>query len=151
MKKIFFTSFFAILVFTVSAQQIDKTLENFLLGKFPEYLPSHVAAHAKVVPVTKKDTKKTYYLFDTKTSTWSSGKLRIGDSVVVFNNKPFLTISQRLFVGDEISKQSNKTAATQKRSRERRPMNPQVVQVGAQIGQQVLSGVIWRMQTTRRY
>ncbi len=156
MKKIFF---FLLLVITVCsnsfAQQLDKNFEAFLLQKFPEYLPSYVVANATQVAVTKKMTKRKYNLFDIKKDAWTQGKLRIGDTVVVFNDKPFFAIKQRMFIGLKVGKEKNKTSRiaqkTPRAPRQRKPLDPQVVQVGVQFSQQVLSGVLWKIQTRQRF
>lgn len=156
MKKIFFITFLLVGIKPLHSQSVvlKPEVEAFLLQEFPKHMPAYVLANVDTVAVTEADTKKRVRMINLTQGVAFEDNLRVGDTVLVFEGKKFFSLKRNLFITSvekqKHKKQKHHASAQGQSPRVRKSLDPRVVQVGTQVGQQVLSGVLWRIQTAPR-
>lgn len=143
MKK-FFISLTIVLASFVAGAQITAEQKNFIAQAFPKEMPNVVIANTEVVPVTKKKARKFAkkykkgYLYSDLMGKVYSGYIRQGDTLLVFNGKPYYSVGQTAFMVP-VEKQK---VAKQPKSPEQRAQGQQMILTGASLGVNVLGAIL---------
>jgi hypothetical protein len=149
MKKFFYTNIFLVIISFNSFAQNQQQINNFLIQSFPQYMVDYVLKNSETVAVTedyaKKHKKQTYQYTDLVGNGYN-GSLRIGDTLMVFNDQPFHSNGQKLFM-TPIVKQ--KVAKTQKepKTEEEKERNRQILATVLNRVPEVLGNVLNRNNT----
>lgn len=155
MKKIFFTLLLTVGIVTSYSQTVAlrPEVEAFLLQQFPKHMPAYVLAHVDTVAVIEADTKKKVQMVNLNNGSSFEDNLRIGDTVLVFEGKKFYSLKRNLFIAcaEKQKQKKEKRHRYSAAQKIRKPLDPRIIQVGTQMGQQVLTGIIWRVQTQGRF
>lgn len=99
MKKFFYSLVLCLTVATsASAQSTEQ--KQFVINRFPSYMPEYVFANATVVSVDEKYAKKhdNIYQYVDLEGKGYQGTLRVGDTVLVFKGEAFYSKGQNLFM-----------------------------------------------------
>jgi hypothetical protein len=146
MKQIIIAVVVLLISATTFAQQ-EKTVEQHLLDAFPKEMPEYVRQNSKIIPVNKKLQKEQYRFFNRDTS--FIGSLRLGDTVLIYNNQPWFTMVKRYMVEpvtNTVPVVKVVKVKQPKQPRQRRPMNPQTQQAILQVGSQLTNQIFWQMR-----
>lgn len=146
--KLFFSITISLLlaVTTLHAQPSgpsDKE-KQFIIQRFPNCMLEYVLANAEEVPVTEKYAKRhdDQYIYTDLAGNPYPGKLRVGDTILVFKGKPFFSKGQLRYI-DEAPKEE---VVKQKRQRspEEKKQNQELILQGASVllnaGTRILGG-----------
>lgn len=139
MKKFFYIIISLFFVTNASAQVTDQQ-KQFIIQTFPGYMPEHVLQNAEVVAVDKKYAKKHdgKYDHDNLQGAIYQGTLRIGDTVLVFNNRAFYSKGQNVFMRPSLEQKTAKAPKVQK-SPEQRAQNAETLSKILQTGAGILN------------
>lgn len=135
MKKFFYITIITLFSATASAQISDQG-KRFIINTFPDYMPEYVLKNAEIVSVdghyAKKHKKHVYSYTDLQAVVYQ-GPLRIGDSILVFNGKPFYSKGQNLFMA---------SADEQKTAKVKTPKTAEERQQSQQVAGEIINGII---------
>jgi PDZ domain-containing secreted protein len=112
MKKFFYTSIFLIILSFNSFAQNQQQINNFLIQSFPQYMVDYVLKNSETVAVTEdyaKKNRKQNYQYTNLQGIGYNGSLRIGDTLIVFNDQAFYSNGQKLFMTPIVKQKVAKT------------------------------------------
>lgn len=138
-----------LLSFTTTFAQQGKTVGQHLFDMFPKEMPEYIRQNSKKVPVTKKLQKEQYRFFNQDTS--FIGSLRLGDTVLIYDNQPWLSLVTRYMIEPVTSVNANAAVKKTRMARKRRPINPQTQQVLLQVGTQAAQQLFWQISQRQRW
>ncbi len=123
MKQFFATIISLFLVTTTlhAQQSLSDKEKQFIIQRFPNYMLEYVLANAEEVPVTEKYAKRhdDQYIYTDLAGNPYAGKLRVGDTILVFKGKPFFSKGQLRYIDEapkeEVVKQKRQKSLEEKK------------------------------------
>ncbi|MBP6857731.1 MAG: hypothetical protein KBC11_00840 [Candidatus Pacebacteria bacterium] len=123
MKKFFYILFIVVLSVTfANAQTVEQ--KSFIAQIFPSYMPEYIFQNSEIIPVDEayaKEHKKDIYWHNDLKGSLYQGKVRVGDTLFVFNGQPFFSKGQNVFMNPV---EKEKTVKTKKVKAPKAPKQP---------------------------